>query len=273
MKEDNKNSSAALLPLLLTMFTSFLLIILIIYLQASEDTRLERKRAKAVGLSIERGALLYREHCRSCHGNRGEGVGQLGPPLGDAHFFTKRREEVGVQFTLREYIVSTTEYGRMMGTKPIYAGNGSTAVMPPWSNRFGGPLRSDEIADLATFVLNWKATAIGEVVLPVLELPKMDSSDSRALQLGKKVFVDQCAGCHAFQGTPSQTEKGPNLTTIAETGSKRRENMDAFEYIKESVLVPDRYRLPEYRDIAPDASCGATLTVRELEALTAFLLQ
>ena len=157
----------------LTTIGAVVLAAFLFYLLATERSRLSRATAAWEAQKIERGAALYSLHCRLCHGNRGEGVGQLGPPLSNEHFFKKRQTEVGWHSTLETYIVATTAHGRMMGTRPIYAGNGSTAVMSPWAQLYGGPLRADEINLLTAFILNWKSTATGKVQLNELQLPKL----------------------------------------------------------------------------------------------------
>ncbi|WP_028583648.1 cytochrome c [Desulfogranum mediterraneum] len=252
--------------------TTLLLAALLLYLGPGESVRLEQAAAGYRGRAIETGAELYHLHCRLCHGIRGEGVGQLGPPLSDRHFFLKRLSEVGWQFTLSRYVASTIEYGRMMGTRPIYAGNGSSAVMPPWHQRLGGVLRGDEVAALTAFVLNWQATASGKVTLPPLEIPPEQSPQPELIARGSRVFQEQCSGCHRYQAMGSHST-GPDLTEISGLAGSRKAGMEPLAYIRESILVPDSFLLEGYRP-GRQYSCGSTtLTRRELDAVSAFLLQ
>ena len=79
--------------------------------------------------------------------------------------------EVGWAGTLEDYIVSTVSTGRTVSTRPeLYVGGGKPA-MPAWSQQFGGPLREDQVRNLATFILNWEATALGDVELAELPTP------------------------------------------------------------------------------------------------------
>ncbi len=238
---------------------------------SGEAERLQRDAASRAGAVIEQGAMLYGLHCRTCHGSRGEGVGQLGPALGDGHFFTKRSQEVGWQSTLREYVVSTTSHGRLMGTRPIYAGNGTTAVMPPWHEDHGGMLRSDEIAAIADFVLNWQATATGKVELKALSLPEQNPQDPRTISRGEQVFEKHCLRCHGAANGAASGPAGPPLANIATLGNGRREGMTAQEYIRESILIPAAYRREGYADPGKGQDCGAVLTESELAAVIAFL--
>lgn len=251
----------------------FFLALLVIVLILREPDRLTGSQEVQHGKEIELGAALYDTHCRSCHGIRGEGVGQLGPPLADNHFFTKRLQEVGWNSTLRAYIISSTEHGRMMGTRPIYAGNGSTAVMPGWLDRHGGPLRSDQIHLIVSFIANWEATALGNVTLAEIELPTISLSNPKTIGSGKEVFRRACASCHIFQDISPSRVPGPELDTI--TGKTLNENGPETleEFIHDSVLIPELEVTEGFRQISDSHPCGATLTVTELNDVTAFLLQ
>ncbi|MEE4135683.1 MAG: cytochrome c [Desulforhopalus sp.] len=238
---------------------------------SGEQERLQRDTAIQAGKVIEQGARLYGLHCRTCHGSRGEGVGQLGPALGDRHFFTARLQEVGWQSTLEEYIVSTTTHGRLMGTRPIYAGNGLNAVMPPWHRSSGGMLRTDEIADLTAFIVNWEATATGKLELAVLALPEQNLQDPRTIARGEQVFGQHCARCHQHHPDTASASVGPNLGNIALAAAGRREGLDALEYIRESILIPAAHRPDGYTAIPEEQECGAVLAESELAAVIAFL--
>ena len=250
---------------------AILILILLSWLVNVEAERLEHAAKYRHGLEIERGALLYDSNCRTCHGSKGEGIGQLGPPLSDKHFFTERVKEVGWQSSLEDYVTASTRHGRMMGTRPIYAGNGSTAVMPAWSQAYGGPLRPDEILSISSFVMNWRETALGTVVLEALELPKTNPGDPQVIKRGEQVFRRSCNGCHAHLALAATEFSGPDLSHIAETAAARKEGMDGPEYIRESILIPGEYVVPGYEKEAADKSCGAVLTETELGAVTAFL--
>lgn len=249
--------------------------LLIGWLLATEPRRQFQAAERRLGGDIERGAALYAQHCRTCHGIRGEGIGQLGPPLADDHFFSARLREVGWQSTLREYILTTTEHGRLMGTRPIYAGDGSSAVMPPWHQSYGGPLRSDEIELLTTFVLNYRDTATGKVQLVPLELPEADIGDPRVVEAGQAVFASHCAGCHRYRDLagPETGTGGPDLSALSGVAHTRDPELDGLEYLRESVLVPGALVVPGYEQAASENPCGAVLTRSELTAVSAFLLQ
>ncbi|MFN2166203.1 MAG: c-type cytochrome, partial [Anaerolineae bacterium] len=73
----------------------------------AEEARMESQERARDAMAVEAGAALYAEHCSSCHGVSGHGVGQQGPPLNDLDFFQERLGEVGWQGSLVEYVEST----------------------------------------------------------------------------------------------------------------------------------------------------------------------
>lgn len=248
-------------------------VIFFFYILINESKGLQSRADIWEGKKIVKGANLYSQHCKSCHGMRGEGVGQLGPALSDAQFFEKRLGEVGYQSTLRNYILATSEQGRMMGTRPYYAGNGSNMVMPPWHQKYGGPLRSDELESITTYILNWEATAKGLVELVELELPKVAPDDPRTIERGKNVFMANCSRCHEMTKRENPLALGPNLPDISATAGSRREGLDGEGYIRESVLIPAKFVVEGFEEVASKISCGSVLTEPELAALSAYILQ
>lgn len=255
-----------------TIVCCIVLVILLSYLGASEESRLELAQKQYRGTVIENGARLYNLHCRACHGPRGEGVGQLGPPLNEAHFFQNRLSEVGWLSTLENYIAATTEHGRMMGTRPIYAGNGSTAVMAPWLQEYGGPLRGDEISALTSFIMNWRPTALGEVSLAELPFPRFNPGNPAVIERGAEVFLVKCGHCHRFRNQGEQEVPGPDLSDIAATAASRKDGVDGVAYIRESVLVPEAYVVDGWGEMDGSERCGELLTESELAAVVRFLL-
>jgi mono/diheme cytochrome c family protein len=244
---------------------------LIAFVGSREETRMARAEQTQRAQAIETGADLYEIHCRSCHGAKGEGLGQMGPALNDEHFFTERLAEVGWQGTMEDYIIATTTTGRLVATRPLYAGDG-VEVMTAWSKEYGGPLRDDQIREVADFVMNWQATALGEVELIELTLPKASADDPEAVTRGEQIFMESgCAGCHTIEGL-NQAEIGPDLTHIAQVAATRQEALSAEEYIRESFLIPDAYFVEGYEPEVVEQTCGGVLSEQQLDELVAFLL-
>jgi mono/diheme cytochrome c family protein len=253
------------LELLLTILAIFGVLGLVSF--QDQDSRMEGWETRQNAQAIQRGAALYEANCRSCHGLNGEGVGDLGPALNAPEFFTTRLEEVYWPGTLAEYVETVIATGRVTPTRDFYAGDGQVA-MNAWSQPYGGPLRPDEIHDLTTFVLNWRATALGEVTLTALEIPATPAALGDPAQ-GQTIFMNNCAACHRVETFNDIQFAAPDLTHIASLAADRQTGVSAEGYLRESFLIPNAYLVEGY---AENSGCGGLLSYEQLEHLVAFLL-
>jgi mono/diheme cytochrome c family protein len=196
-------------------------------------------------------------------------VGQLGPALNDRAFFENRLGEVGWPGTLDAYIQHAIAEGRITSTRPLYAGDGNVA-MSAWSQAYGGPLRPDEIRNLAVFIRNWQATAQGDFKPTELVIPTPERGP-RAAQVANGSRLFDKAGCAACHRTPGHGEggAGPGLSQIAATAKTRVSGYSAEEYLRESFLIPNAYLVDGY---APSLGCGGVLTHEQLDDLVSYLL-
>lgn len=85
--------------------------------------------------SIERGALLYANNCRTCHGNKGEGF--VGPPLNTP--------------ALQDQEPLTLAANQHMLRRTLYCGRANT-LMPAWLNTNGGALNNIQIENIINFL-------------------------------------------------------------------------------------------------------------------------
>jgi len=246
--------------------------VILVNVGLNEETRMQEFERYQKAQKIEVGADLFEVNCRGCHGLRGEGIPGLAPPLNDVHFFTQRLGEVGWQGGLEEYIVATVSSGRQVSTRPDqYPGAGSPA-MPTWSDRYGGPLRDDQIEALAAFILNWEATAVGGAELTQLPTltPSAASSDDPVVR-GQGVYESSgCGACHTIEGI-SEGAVGPALTSVGETAATRVPGLSAEEYIHQSIVDPSAYLVEGYDDLMLKTFAD-TLSSSQLDDLVAFLL-
>jgi mono/diheme cytochrome c family protein len=131
----------------------------------NEDRRMAEFEAGQAGRSVESGALLFQSNCRPCHGNQGEGIPGVGPALNNPDLFNgNRTRQVGFAGTVRDFVELTIAAGRPL---PSVEGATYPQRMPTWSQRYGGPLRDDQIADLTNFVMNWDQGAESPAQTPV----------------------------------------------------------------------------------------------------------
>ncbi len=117
--------------------------------------------------SVESGAQMFDQYCASCHGPNAAGANC--PPLDEHSGIHGGDLGEGVAWRLEEmhwdradaygFVYSTISAGRMVSSRPDrYQGTDPKAMaMPAWSQQYGGPLRPDQIKDLANYVVNFRS--------------------------------------------------------------------------------------------------------------------
>lgn len=247
-------------------------VILVVY-GLKEEERMVETSESLQARAIEVGASLYENNCSGCHGIKGEGIIGLCPPLNDAQFFTTRLDEVGWSGSMEDYIISTVSSGRTTSTRPDqFAGQGRPA-MPAWSDQYGGPLRQDQIQNIATFIMNWEETAKEGVVIEALATPTPSLEEAQdPVARGQRVYLDMgCGGCHTIEGL-SAGVVGPNQTRIGAVAETRIPDMSSEEYIRESILNPSAHMVEGFPDNVMPKNYGDLIEPDQLSDLVAFLL-
>jgi mono/diheme cytochrome c family protein len=146
--------------------------------------------------------------------------------------------------------------------------------MPTWSERFGGPLRDNQIEAISSFIMNWESTALGEVEIGELPTPtplpgeeEVDDPVARGLTVYNN---NGCGGCHTIEGI-STGAVGPILSQIGEVAADRQDGMSPEDYLRESILNPSAHIVEGYDDMMPK-NFGDSLSDDELSDLVAFLM-
>lgn len=278
-------------------------VLLILVYGANEESRMER-RARAYDVrAVERGAEAYEQYCASCHGPNAAG-GQC-PPLDATSGLQGGDRGPGVAWRLEDlgvdrtggyaYVYSVIEAGRQVSTRPWQwvgnrVGEEQVMAMPAWGEDHNGPLRPDQIADLAAYIMAFEDEIpedLDEAVAYVEDIDKVRLSDAPAanprpdgsdpVALGAWLFEDQaCITCHAFEDV-SDAETCPDLNDLAATAETRIASSDytgsattAVAYIQESIVDPGAYVVDGY-DEGVMPSTYSALTDEELDALIAYL--
>ncbi|MFC1878848.1 cytochrome c [Chloroflexota bacterium] len=269
------------LGILLLTATSF---IVLIYGINEEDRMKEAERANHAR-AIEEGAELFEQQCSRCHGTQGEGIPGLCPPLNDRYFFDERLTDIGWSGALDDYIVATASSGRLSSTRPeIFPGQG-TPAMPSFSEKFGGPLREDQVRNIASFIMNWQETATLVEVPTAPSGPVVGDDITKELPEGDPVSGEAlanslaCVACHitaptgpAWLAADGQsgigTRAGEQINQSDYSGSAA----NAQQYLFESIALPNIYLVPNYPEGVMPNSYANTLTDQEMADLIAYLM-
>jgi mono/diheme cytochrome c family protein len=260
-----------------------------------EPARMPKAEAGYKQRHAETGALLFDQYCGNCHGQNA--MGGVCPPLNEksglyggdiAEGVAWRLEQLGWDRNgANEYIQSTISSGRTVSTRPgQYPGNriegaGNVMAMPAWSQRAGGPLRDDQIADIATYLTNFRkaipsdpaeavkvvgtppptpattgagatgavtaTTGAAAVPTPSVDLTKGDATKGAALFKSAT-----CMACHALPGV-SEAKVGPAMTGLLARATTEiagpqftGKAKTVEEYVYESVRNPNAYVVPAF---------------------------
>lgn len=244
--------------------------VILIVMAINEPQRLADYEVQQAAARIEFGAGVYEANCTRCHGTMGQGIPGLAPSLRDEAFFTERLAEVGWEGGLEDYIVSVVTTGRQVSTRPgLYVGGGSPA-MPTWAEEFGGPLRPDQIAAVAAYIMNFEPYALGQVPTPVPIAEPIDESDPLALGLAS-FNAAGCIACHTVSGI-STAAIGPSLDGLASRAGDRVAGLDAEAYIRQSILEPNAYIVEGFEPDIMLQTFAESLNDEQLDNLVAWLL-
>jgi mono/diheme cytochrome c family protein len=265
---------------LLTLITG----IILVWYGVGEEERMGQFKAEQKARSIEVGATLFENNCSGCHGADGKGVPGIWPPLNDSHFFQDRLKAIGWSGTLEDYIVATISSGRLVSTRPDQYPGGEKPVMAAFSDKFGGPLREDQIRNIAAFVMNWESTAqpVGGITQEpgppagtdiTIELPAGDPQRGSAL-----VVAMGCTVCHvttptgpAWPVTPEQPGIGERATTRFTQADYSGSATTPEQYLFESIVLPGVYVVQPFTPLMPQ-NYSETLTAQTVADIIAYLL-
>ncbi len=114
--------------------------------------------------------------------------------------------------------------------------------------------------------------------------PSSATTDEKPSARGKTLFLAKgCIACHAlsvrcdpaFSARPD-LQLGPSLTGISAVAATRRPGLTAADYLRESILEPQSFVVPNYAstpsDLGRPQMPKLPITPEETDALVAFLL-
>ncbi len=173
---------------------------------------------------------------------------------------------------MRSFIEGTVNAGRPVGSGQY------SAKMATWGQDYGGPLRPDQIGDLASFILNWEATALaGESQVAAQPTPTPLASDASPVEIGMAAYT-----ASGLRRLPRRAGRrwcwsAPTLAASPRALVHTVPGLSAQEYIHQSIVQPNAYIVPE----CPSGPCapnlmpqtfGQTLSPAELDGLVQYLL-
>ena len=273
-------------------------IIVLLMVLVSENPRMEAQTINWEGRSIENGAKLFADNCNICHGPNGQGILGKGPGLNSYYFFTEtgRIMDVGWVGTLEDYVLLTIAAGRPSKTESQWP-----EVMPTWDGTFGGPLRGDQVADLAAYVMNWEESALAQTpdedpfqpfddVIRPAEFQNMaylllseeeqaaalEEYRARNFRSPQEIWTSEaCFACHNLDVKQVDVagQNGPNFADLYERAGSRKADMTAEEYVYESIVNPGAFVVDTYGDVGDmPQNFAEKLSEDEIQSLVAWLL-
>ena len=258
-------------------------VIMLVY-GLNEEQRMKAFEEQHQARAIEAGAALFADQCSRCHGTQGAGIPGLCPPLNDRYFFDQRLKEVSWSGTIEDYIVATASRGRLASPRPdLFPGQG-TPAMPSFSAHYGGPLRDDQVRNIAAFIMNWETTAT------LVELPKAPEGPTFGADITKQLLAGDaktgealaaslgCAACHittpagpAWLASGSEPGIGARATTRLAQSDYTGKAKTPEQYLVEAIVHPGDYLVSGFTNIMPGAY-ATQLTDQQMADLVAYLL-
>src|SRR5512146_176778 len=193
-------------------------------------------------------AVLYKENCAACHGDNG-------------------RRGVAIALANPVYLaVAGADNLRSVTAKGVFG-----TMMPPFSEKYGGPLTDEQIDALVKGMLHdW---ARGNQLRGVA-IPAYATATSGDATRGKAVFAAYCARCHGESGTgfvgepPADSKDVPVRGSIVDTAFLALMSDQGLR----SLIVagqPD-YGMPDWRGKATDPNAKA-MSEKDISDVVAWL--
>jgi len=105
------------------------------------------------------------------------------------------------------------------------------------------------------------------------EMTTTTSSSGGDTAAGKTVFASEsCGGCHTFNAAGSNGSIGPDLDTAIATDASAAHEDSLEDFVKESIVDPEKYIAQGYPGGVMPSDFGKKLTRTQLDDLVAFIV-
>jgi mono/diheme cytochrome c family protein/uncharacterized cupredoxin-like copper-binding protein len=171
----------------------------------NEGNRQENATEEITERNAGRGAKLYVQNCRGCHGLEGLGPEgdpfSVGPKLNTTAFLVlNEHNEFGVEATalgeakgIQDFLFDTISCGRR------------DTFMPKWSQRFGGPLSDQQISNIVTMISNGRWDLVEEEAHHADEVAGLTEEEIRALVISDpSTLAITSSNCGQYVGAAAQ---------------------------------------------------------------------
>lgn len=261
------------------------LIVLTLGLALNEMSRMELFKASNDARTVEAGASLFENNCRSCHGPQGKGIEGVAPAINAADLYDgSRLAAIGWSGTTDNYVRNVIAAGRPVPS----AGTNYPQRMPTWSQRYGGPLRDDQVDSLVAFIMNWEDRALAEgggAAPPTVVEGAVGTDIAQALPAGDPERGKQlaegslgCSGCHvlaevgpAWMASGDQPGIGARAESRFAQDDYTGQASDAQQYLVESVVQTNAFIVSGYQPNIMPQNYGERLTAQDLADLIAYM--
>lgn len=203
-----------------------------------------------------------------------------------------RLAALGWPGTLDAFIQTTLVHGRP--TSESYW----PQAMVAWSQRAGGPLRDDQIADLSNYIMNWERTnwTLDDLLLvqqfairpglPGAEVAQIEGVGTNVQEIlvqlegvtgdplaGQTIYNNPplaCVGCHNVEAVaPLTANQWANITSVR-LNEPQFAGYTPEQYIVESIVNPGAYLVPGYSNAMP-ADFGQRIDIQMLADIIAYI--
>jgi mono/diheme cytochrome c family protein len=167
---------------------------------------------------LVRGQQTFLEYCAMCHGDGGEGDGEMAAAL---------QQKAGVRpanLTDRARIARLGRAGVQLVVVHGGAHTGRSNMMPAWGER----LSSQQVRDVVDYVSHLPDAAPG---VSSTTLRDYTTSPPGAPEDGRRLFLHHCAACHGTQGRGD----GPFAMTLNQRHQIRPRNLTDSTYIAQKT--------------------------------------
>lgn len=162
---------------------------------------------------------------------------------------------------------------------PGYGKKGTNDTVSPMPDVRGGSIGLSDL-EIHAVVAYFQSQAGVQVTVPLpSEAPppaaEKGGGEIKAAASAEEAFAKfECKVCHVIPGVPTEEgdgELGPQLLGIDKTAAHRVKGLNAKEYIRQSILDPNAFVVPEFDPDTMPLDFPERMTVKELEMIVQYL--